>query len=82
MVIMHTGSELQSEFFQLHLQLDLFIHTLLRATYLLGIPVVMNFVLFYVHFAILTQAGPGSAFVSNAFQNSLEVLLPLTLFHQ
>ena len=56
------------------LQGDLFIHTLLRAFYLLGIPMAMNFVLFYLHFAVLTQAGPGAAFVSHAFQNSLQVV--------
>ena len=55
------------------LQGDLFIHTLLRAFYLLGIPMAINFVLFYLHFAVLTQAGPGAAFVSHAFQSSLQV---------
>lgn len=55
------------------LQLDLLLHTLLRGLYLLGIPMVINFALFYVHFAILTQSGPGNAFVSRGFRNSLEV---------
>lgn len=42
----------------------------------------MNFVLFYLHFAILTQAGPGAAFVSHAFQNSLQVNQSGTLSDQ
>ena len=60
-------------------QLDLMLHTLLRGIYLLGIPMVMNFALFYVHFAILTQSGPGNAFVSRGFRNSLEVSQSLIL---
>lgn len=56
----------------LSLQLRLFQHALLRGVYLLGIPVAMNLLLFYLHFLLLTQAGPGNAFVSIAFRNSLE----------
>ena len=55
------------------LQLRLFQHFLLRGVYLLGIPLLMNLALFYLHFVFLSQAGPGNAFVSMAFRNSLEV---------
>ena len=48
-------------------------HALLRGIYLLGIPLLMNVTLFYLHFLFLSQAGPGNAFVSIAFRNSLEV---------
>ena len=44
-----------------------------RGLYLLGIPLLINVVLFYIHFAILTQSGPGNAFVSTEFQDTLEV---------
>ena len=55
------------------LQLELLTHMLFRGLYLLGIPMLMSFGLFYAHFAILTNAGPGNAFVSQSFQNTLEV---------
>lgn len=44
-----------------------------RGIYLLGIPLLMNFALFYVHFAILSNSGPGNAFVSIPFQDTLKV---------
>ena len=55
------------------LQLVLVRHTVLRGVYLLGIPLLGNLLLFYVHLCLLSQAGPGNAFVSLAFRNSLEV---------
>lgn len=51
--------------------LDLLLHTLLRGLYLLGIPMAMNLALFYIHLLILVQSGPGNAFVSKPFRNSL-----------
>ncbi len=56
------------------LQADLALHSLLRGVYLLGIPLLMNVFLFYIHFAVLSQAGPGNPFVSLPFRNSLQVL--------
>ena len=44
-----------------------------RGAYLLGIPLLMNFALFYIHFYVLVNAGPGSAFVSLDFQDTLKV---------
>ncbi len=34
----------------------------------------MNIIIFYVHFLVLNQAGPGNSFVSLPFRNSLQVL--------
>ena len=46
-----------------------------RGLYLLGIPVLVNIFLFYIHFAILTQSGPGNGFVSLPFQDTLLVMI-------
>lgn len=51
---------------------DLSLHILLRGIYLLGIPVLFNISLFYIHLLLLTQSGPGDAFVSKAFRSSLQ----------
>jgi dolichyl-phosphate-mannose-protein mannosyltransferase len=58
--------------FSCHLQMELFVHMAYRGIYLLGIPLLMNIALFYLHFLILTNSGPGNAFVSLPFQNTLE----------
>lgn len=52
--------------------IQLFTHMAYRGIYLLGIPLLMSFALFYMHFTILTKAGPGNAFVSIPFQDTLE----------
>ncbi|XP_064395458.1 protein O-mannosyl-transferase 1-like isoform X2 [Halichondria panicea] len=51
---------------------ELALHVLLRGVYLLGIPLLMNIIIFYVHFLVLNQAGPGNSFVSLPFRNSLQ----------
>lgn len=59
-------------------QLTFLKHTVVRGLYLLGIPALLNLLLFYLHFLLLTQAGPGNAFVSQAFRNSLEGTVDLS----
>ena len=53
-----------------------------RGIYLLGIPLLMNFALFYVHFALLSNSGPGNAFVSIPFQDTLKVKYTSCLLYQ
>ena len=50
-------------------------HMAHRGAYLLGIPILLNLVLFYIHFYVLVRAGPGNAFMSLDFQETLQVLL-------
>ena len=54
-------------------QIDLLLHILLRGVYLLGIPLLISLLLFYIHFSILIYSGPGNAFVSKPFRKSLIV---------
>lgn len=54
-------------------QIELFTQMGFRGGYLLGIPLVMNLLLFYAHFAILINSGPGNSFVSVDFQDTLKV---------
>lgn len=49
------------------------LHVLLRGVYMLGIPLAISLLLFFIHFSILTNSGPGNAFVSRPFRNSLIV---------
>jgi dolichyl-phosphate-mannose-protein mannosyltransferase len=51
--------------------LDFLLHFLLRGVYMLGIPLVISLILFFVHFSILVNSGPGNAFVSKPFRNTL-----------
>lgn len=42
-----------------------------RAIGLIVVPFIIYLSFFYVHFAILTQSGPGDTFMSPAFQETL-----------
>ncbi|KAA1475473.1 glycosyltransferase family 39 protein [Dentipellis sp. KUC8613] len=46
-------------------------HFAARAFGLIAVPIVVYLSFFYIHFAILTQSGPGDTFMSPAFQETL-----------
>jgi len=46
-------------------------HFTARAIGLIVVPFVIYLSFFYVHFAVLTQSGPGDSFMSPAFQETL-----------
>lgn len=46
-------------------------HAIARASFLLGIPIALYFLMFALHFNILTNDGDGSAFMSSAFRSGL-----------
>ncbi len=49
-----------------------------RATYLIALPFTLYLAMFYIHFLILCNSGPGDAFMSTEFQTGL-VGNPLTM---
>lgn len=52
-------------------------HTASRFTLLVVVPFIIYLFWFWVHFAILTKSGPGDAFMSSAFQETLGDLVVL-----
>lgn len=54
-------------------QVCVFFHLLARAVALLGIPVILYLLFFYVHLMLLYRSGPHDQIMSSAFQASLEV---------
>ena len=42
---------------------------------MLGIPLVISLLLFFIHFTILINSGPGNAFVSRPFRRTLNVCM-------
>lgn len=51
--------------------LDLLLHLTARILCLIVVPIVLYFAIYYVHFALLTTTGPGSAFMSREFVSGL-----------
>lgn len=51
---------------------DLAKHFLARAMCLIGLPVVMYMVIFFIHFIVLNESGNGDGFYSSAFQSQLK----------
>ena len=49
-------------------------HFLLRGSVLVGVPLLMNIALFYVHFALMTQAGIHDGWLPQAVKAQMEVL--------
>ena len=49
-------------------------HFLLRGVVLVGVPLLMNVALFYVHFALMTQAGIHDGWLPQAVKAHMEVL--------
>lgn len=47
-------------------------HFYARAFALIFVPITVYLFWFYVHFAILTESGPGDSFMSTAFQETLQ----------
>lgn len=56
-----------------HTDLEMLLHFVARMLVVVGVSAGIYLAVFYVHFAVLTKAGPHDSVMTSAFQASLEV---------